>query len=100
MTAVSPTTGARGTTGLTVTLTGVGFTGATQATFLLNNVADSAITSSVVSVSADGPQATLQVSIAAATVESTSCRRRSKMRPMRRLKVGPSLVFSLPRFAF
>lgn len=64
ITGVSPANGARGVTGLTVTLTGAGFTGATQVTFLRNNAADSTITNSLASVSADGTQATLSVSIA------------------------------------
>lgn len=64
VTGVSPATGARGATGLSVTLTGSGFTGATQVTFLRNNAADSTITNSLVSVSPDGTQATLSVSIA------------------------------------
>jgi YD repeat-containing protein len=65
---VSPATGARGASGLTVTLTGAGFTGATQVTFLRNNAADSNITNSLVSVSPDGTQATLSVSIASGAV--------------------------------
>jgi hypothetical protein len=64
VTGVSPASGARGATGLTVTLTGAGFTGATQVTFLRNNAADTTITNSLVSVSADGTQATLSLSIA------------------------------------
>ena len=68
VTSVSPATGARGATGLSVTLTGSGFTGATQVTFLRNNAADSTITNSLVSVSPDGTQATLSVSIAGGAV--------------------------------
>jgi YD repeat-containing protein len=64
ITAVSPAAGARGATGSTVTLTGAGFTDATQVTFLRNNAADSTITNSLVSVSPDGTQATLSLSIA------------------------------------
>jgi YD repeat-containing protein len=65
---VSPAAGARGAAGLTVTLSGAGFTGATQVTFLRNNAADSTITNSLVSVSPDGTQATLSVSIASGAV--------------------------------
>jgi hypothetical protein len=68
ITAVSPAAGARGATGLTVTLTGAGFTDATQVTFLRNNAADSNITNSLVSVSPDGTQATLSVSIASGAI--------------------------------
>ena len=64
ITGVSPASGARGVTGLSVTLTGAGFTDATQVTFLLNNVADTTVTNSLVTVSADGTQATLSLSIA------------------------------------
>jgi len=64
ITAVSPATGARGATGLAVTLAGAGFTDATLVTFLKNNVADSTVTATLVSVSPDGTQATLSVSIA------------------------------------
>jgi len=66
ITAVSPTTGARGVTALTVTLAGIGFADATQVTFLLNNVPDTTITSSLTNISPDGTQATLQISIASA----------------------------------
>ena len=68
ITGVSPANGARGATGLTVTLTGAGFTGATQVTFLRNNAADTTVTNSLVSVSADGAQATLSLSIASSAI--------------------------------
>ena len=68
ITGVSPANGARGATGLTVTLTGAGFTGATQVTFLRNNAADTTVTNSLVSVSPDGTQATLSVSIASGAI--------------------------------
>ena len=68
ITGVSPANGARGATGLTVTLTGAGFTGATQVTFLRNNAADTTVTNSLVSVSADGAQATLSLSIASGAI--------------------------------
>jgi len=50
VTGVSPSSATRGTSGLTVTLTGVGFTGATGAAFRLGNAADSNITVSNLSV--------------------------------------------------
>ena len=53
-------------TALTVTLAGIGFADATQVTFLLNNVPDTTITSSLTNISPDGTQATLQISIASA----------------------------------
>jgi YD repeat-containing protein len=63
VTGVAPATGTRGTT-VSVTLTGVGFSDATAVTFLRNNVSDSTISASLVSVSAGGTQATLQVILA------------------------------------
>jgi YD repeat-containing protein len=68
ITDVSPATGVRGATGLAVTLTGAGFSDATQVTFLRNNVTDTTITTSLVSVSPDGTQATLSLSIATGAV--------------------------------
>lgn len=64
ITGVSPGAGSRGATGLAVTITGAGFADATQVTFLLNNVADTMITSSIISVNPDGTEATLDLSIA------------------------------------
>jgi hypothetical protein len=65
ITSVSPAAGVHGATNLTVTLTGV-FNDATQVTFVRNNAVDTLTTASIVSISPDGTQATLQVSIAAA----------------------------------
>ncbi len=65
ITGVSPATGVHGATNLTVTLTGV-FNDATEVTFVRNNALDTLTTASIVSISPDGTQATLQVSIAAA----------------------------------
>ena len=64
ITSVSPAAGALGAVGLAVTLTGAGFNDATQVTFLRNNVPDTTISTTLVSVSPDGTQATLQLSIA------------------------------------
>jgi YD repeat-containing protein len=64
ITALSPNSGARGTTNLTVTLTGSGFTGATGLNFLLSNVADTNITVSSLVPSGGGTQATAVISIA------------------------------------
>ncbi|HMH50633.1 MAG TPA: IPT/TIG domain-containing protein [Candidatus Acidoferrum sp.] len=64
ITGVSPAAGTRGVVGLAVTLTGAHFTDGTQVTFLRNNVPDTTITTSIVSISPDGTQATLGLSIA------------------------------------
>ena len=64
ITGVSPASGACGAVDLAITLTGAGFNNATQVTFLRNNAPDTTITTSLVSVSPDGAQATLSVSIA------------------------------------
>jgi YD repeat-containing protein len=53
VTGLSPSSATRGTSGLTVTLTGVGFTGATAVDFRLGNTADSNITVSNLSVASD-----------------------------------------------
>ncbi len=64
ITALSPSSGARGATNLTVTLTGSGFTGASGLNFLLSNVADTNITVSSLIPSGGGTQATAVISIA------------------------------------
>lgn len=64
---VAPATGALGSS-LTMTLTGSGFSGATGISFLLNNAADPNITVANLTVSPDGTQATLDVTIAAGAV--------------------------------
>jgi YD repeat-containing protein len=53
VTVVSPASGTRGTSGLTVTLTGVGFTGATAVSFRLGAATDSNITVSNLNVVSD-----------------------------------------------
>jgi YD repeat-containing protein len=64
VTAVAPASGAKGSTGLGVTLTGVGFTGATAVGFRLGAAADTNITVSNLSVTND-TQLTLTVDVAA-----------------------------------
>src|SRR5206468_427791 len=64
ITAVSPVSAVRGTTDLSLALTGAGLSEATSLTFLLNNAADSAITVTNLIVDAAGTQATATVSIA------------------------------------
>lgn len=60
----SPASAARGTTGLTITVTGSGLTGAIGLSFLLASGADSNISITNLQVNPDGTQATAQVSIA------------------------------------
>jgi YD repeat-containing protein len=64
VTTVAPATAAAGST-LTLTLSGAGFAGATSVQVLRNNAADPALTVTGVTVSADGTQATVDVTIAA-----------------------------------
>jgi YD repeat-containing protein len=68
---VSPASAARGTSGLTVTLTGAGFTGATAVSFRLYTGADSNITVSNLSVTND---TTLTVTVAVASGAATGLR--------------------------
>jgi YD repeat-containing protein len=63
VTGVSPASAARGASGVTVTLTGVGFTGATAVSFRLANAADGNITVTNVAVSSD-TEITLTVAVA------------------------------------
>lgn len=63
VTTLAPATGARGAFDLDVALTGAGFTGATGASFLLNNTADANITIVSVTVTSD-TQATVRINIA------------------------------------
>jgi len=63
ITALAPSAGARGATSLDVTLTGVGFLGATSVTFLLTNAADTNITVTNLTVTTD-TQATARINIA------------------------------------
>ena len=63
VTGVTPTTAAQGTS-LTVTLSGVGFTGATSVSFERNGTADSALTVTDLVVAEGGAQATCTVTIA------------------------------------
>jgi YD repeat-containing protein len=67
VTAVSPASGARGTT-VPVTLTGAGFGGATALVFLRNNVADAAITVATLVVGPDGTAATADVTVASGAI--------------------------------
>ena len=60
---ISPAAAARGTTNLTLTMTGSGLGGATAIDFLLNNAADGAITATNLTATPDGTQATVQISI-------------------------------------
>jgi hypothetical protein len=64
ITAVSPATIARGETNVTVTLTGAGFTDASAITARLDQSADTAITAVVSSISGDGTEASVVVSVA------------------------------------
>lgn len=63
VTGVSPTSAVRGASGVSVTLTGVGFTGATAVSFRLGNAADTNITVTNVAVSSD-TEVTLTVAVA------------------------------------
>ncbi len=63
VTGVSPASAARGASGVTVTLTGVGFTGATAVSFRLGNATDTNITVTNVAVSSD-TALTLTVAVA------------------------------------
>ena len=65
ITAVSPASVAAETANVTVTLTGSGFTGATDVTLLRNNVADPAIAVSNLAVNDNGTRATVTISVAA-----------------------------------
>ena len=53
VTSLSPASATRGTSGLTVSVSGVGFTGATSVTFRIGNAADTNITVSNLSVTSD-----------------------------------------------
>jgi YD repeat-containing protein len=64
ITGITPATGPQGATGLLVTLSGSGFTGATSLTFLRNGVPDSALTAGALTPSADGRTATALLTIA------------------------------------
>ena len=64
---VSPATAARGTTNLTLTLTGSDLAGAISLDFLRNNAPDSTITVTNLTASPDGTQATAVVSIASSS---------------------------------
>jgi YD repeat-containing protein len=66
ITAISPAAAVRGTTGLTLTLTGSGLGGASGVEFLLNNNPDPAIGVTDLAIAPDGTQATVRISIAAA----------------------------------
>lgn len=64
ITGVAPDSGVAGAIDILLTLTGAGFTGATDVVFLLNNAADASITVTSLVVNLEGTQATLDVSIA------------------------------------
>jgi YD repeat-containing protein len=64
VTAVTPSSGAPGAT-LTLTLSGLGFIGATAVTLLQNDETDTTITVADFAVSPDGTQATVEITIAA-----------------------------------
>jgi YD repeat-containing protein len=63
--AVTPATAAPGASDLIVTITGSGFAGATDITFLRNNAPDTSIIVSAPAVSAEGAQLTITISVAA-----------------------------------
>lgn len=63
--AVSPSTGLRGAAGLSVLLQGAGFTNATGVSFQLNGSNDADLSVTNLTVSPDGTEATLTLSIAA-----------------------------------
>ncbi len=71
VTGVAPAAAARGTSGLAVTLTGVGFTGATAVSFRLGASADATITVSNLNVSSD---TALTVTVAVASGAATGLR--------------------------
>ena len=68
ITSVLPSAGVRGSTNLTLTMTGSGLAGAIGLDLLLNQVADSAITVTNLTASSDGTQVTAQISITATAV--------------------------------
>ncbi|HMH49645.1 MAG TPA: IPT/TIG domain-containing protein [Candidatus Acidoferrum sp.] len=68
ITAVSPSAAARGSTNLTLTVTGSGLAGAAGLEFLLNNTVDAAVTVANTTVAPDGTQITAQIAIAAGAV--------------------------------
>ncbi|MGH7313496.1 MAG: IPT/TIG domain-containing protein [Candidatus Rokuibacteriota bacterium] len=61
---ISPSSAARETVDLLITITGTGLSDATSVSFLLNNVPDANITVTNLAVAPDGGQATAQISIA------------------------------------
>jgi YD repeat-containing protein len=65
ITSISPVSATAGTTSFSITITGVGFSGATSLTFLRSNAADASITVTNLAVNPDGTQATATISIAA-----------------------------------
>jgi YD repeat-containing protein len=65
ITSVSPAAAVRGSTTLTLTLTGSDLAAVSSLEFLLNNAIDTAITVSNLDATVDGTQATAQISIAA-----------------------------------
>jgi YD repeat-containing protein len=60
---VSPSGGAPGAVELSITITGSGLSGATRVSFLVNSAPDANITVTNLAVTADGTQATAQISI-------------------------------------
>ncbi|MGH6690412.1 MAG: IPT/TIG domain-containing protein [Gammaproteobacteria bacterium] len=68
ITSVSPAAAARGSTNLTLTLTGSGLAGAIGLELLLNQVADPAITVTNLTAATDGKEVTVQLSITATAV--------------------------------
>jgi YD repeat-containing protein len=71
VTGLSPSSATRGTSGLTVTVTGVGFTDATSVSFRLGNAADTNITVTNLSVTNDTE---LTITVAVATGAATGLR--------------------------
>jgi YD repeat-containing protein len=65
ITSVTPAAAVRGSTGLTLTMTGSGLAGVIGIDFLLNNAADAAITVANLSATPDGTQVAAVISIAA-----------------------------------
>lgn len=64
ITSVTPSTGSRGVTGLSVVLVGAGFTGANSVSFQLNGSNDPNLTVADLTVSPDGTQTTFTLAIA------------------------------------
>lgn len=64
ITSITPNSGPQGVIGLYIILTGTGFSGATELTFLLNGIKDSSISALNLTVNSEGTQGTALLSIA------------------------------------